>query len=723
MYYSINTDELKNSISGKEIEIAKQLGILVEGIGKEHKQYCPFCRGTSGERFYVRTGEKTTFHCRQKCFNGDLITLVMKSYNVDFKTAVQQIASIAGYVTSIAPHRPSESKAQTGAKQFQDGTVRKTEYIYTDTNGNPHHKIVRLDGIEVSTGKPDKTCCQYKMVLGKWVKGAPAMKYPYRLPDVLQAKTVFIVEGEKTADCLNAVGIRNAIATTSPGGVPSGKLWEGWHTYIENKAIRIFPDNDDPGRKYARTVTTVILETNPSADVKIVELPGLPPKGDFVDWYEADATDIVKRLSELCTNATAITPDEVATWSQAESAQGSAKNKPVNQFLLARGTDEILWTEYPPMRWIVEGLIPEGLTILAGKSKAGKSWLLLQMALAVAKGQSFLGFDTVTTKAVYLALEDSERRVQSRMKYQQQSGSVNLKILDRWEGGLDALVRDLPAIPDVQLLIIDTWGRFIGKGKNGKKVDGNDYHDVTENVGRLHSIAKEHGIAVIVCTHTKKGVGADDWLDDVIGSVALVGCADTILKFSRVRKSDEGNLDVTGRDVHEQSIGIHRDDCWRWNRSEEQDPGRRAMKGVLESRSPEWVPWRDIRRACPNFDAERILGELIRDGEVESDKREKTTFYRMPHATCIKNTGKYAQVASGMSSLTPENDFSTPDVVEGFGDYRNPESAPLESVSHPEPSAVCCENCEYRDGRMGSLCRAGKVQQNRTDCPSFKLRF
>ena len=214
------------------------------------------------------------------------------------------------------------------------------------------------------------------------------------------------------------------------------------------------------------------------------------------------------------------------------------------------------------MRWIVEGLIPEGLTILAGQSKAGKSWFLLQMGLAVAKGHDFLGFNTVKTKAVYLAIEDSERRIQSRMNYQQQRGSANLQILDRWDGGLDSLVRDLHAIPDVKLIVIDTWGRFIGK------VDGNDYHEVTEKIGRLHTIAKEHGIAVIVCTHTKKGMGASDWLDDVIGSKALVGCADTILKLSRERKSDEGNIDVTGRDVHEQSIGIRRDEFWRWNLSE-----------------------------------------------------------------------------------------------------------------------------------------------------------
>jgi len=352
----------------------------------------------------------------------------------------------------------------------------------------------------------------------------------------------------------------------------------------------------------------------------------------------------------------------------AESETAKSGSAPVNQFSLAKGTDEILRTEYPAMRWIVEELIPEGLTVLAGKSKAGKSWLLLQMALAVAKGQSFLGFNTVKTKAVYLALEDSERRIQSRMKYQQQGGSANLQILDRWEGGLDSLVRDLPEIPDVQLLIIDTWGRFIGKGKNGKKVDGNDYHDVTENVGRLHSIAKEHGIAVIVCTHTKKGIGADDWLDDVIGSVALVGCADTILKFSRVRKSDEGNLDVTGRDVHEQSIGIHRDDCWRWNLSDEQDPDRRSIREVLKNGSPDGMTERDIKKLRKNLDAERILQELIRDGEVESDKREKTTYYRLTVGTCIKNTGKYAQVPTADT----ENSFSDSDVVEGFGEYQNP---------------------------------------------------
>ena len=72
--------------------------------------------------------------------------------------------------------------------------------------------------------------------------------------------------------------------------------------------------------------------------------------------------------------------------------------------------------EFPPIKWIVPDVLPEGLTLLAGKPKLGKSWLALDMALAVAGGGSVLGRECDPGAVLYLALEDNQRRLQRRLQ-------------------------------------------------------------------------------------------------------------------------------------------------------------------------------------------------------------------------------------------------------------------------------------------------------------------
>ncbi len=72
--------------------------------------------------------------------------------------------------------------------------------------------------------------------------------------------------------------------------------------------------------------------------------------------------------------------------------------------------------EFPPIRFVVPGYLPEGCTILAGRPKLGKSWLALDMALAVANGGRCLGTDCDPGAVLYLALEDNRRRLQSRLQ-------------------------------------------------------------------------------------------------------------------------------------------------------------------------------------------------------------------------------------------------------------------------------------------------------------------
>ena len=83
--------------------------------------------------------------------------------------------------------------------------------------------------------------------------------------------------------------------------------------------------------------------------------------------------------------------------------------------LATMSVKELQSAVYPPLRFAVDGIIPEGLSILAGATKSGKSWMVFDLVLSVADGQPFLGRDTAKSRCLYLALEDGNRRLQSRM--------------------------------------------------------------------------------------------------------------------------------------------------------------------------------------------------------------------------------------------------------------------------------------------------------------------
>jgi len=242
------------------------------------------------------------------------------------------------YPTPQEVQRAVAGKSKAPKIRFRKGTVKTTEYIYVDKDGNAWHKVTQLEGIDDATGERVKVFYQSRLKKGKWVKGKPDSTVPYNLPKVLQAKTVFIVEGEKTADYLNRTldlaGITTAAVTTSPMGALNGHLWKDFvrrYPDIAKKKIRILPDNDKPGTKYVQTVVAIILEVNPQADVKIVTLPDLPESGDFVDWlanFKAENEDkndeelerlAIKGLVELCKQAESVTPDTVKMWQQSNT--------------------------------------------------------------------------------------------------------------------------------------------------------------------------------------------------------------------------------------------------------------------------------------------------------------------------------------------------------------------------------------------------------------------
>ena len=223
---------------------------------------------------------------------------------------------------------------------------------------------------------------------------------------------------------------------------------------------------------------------------------------------------------------------------------------------------ELMEKEFEPIRWTVPGLIPEGLILLAGKPKVGKSWLALHLCHAVAfdSGGYALGqIEVEPGKAVYYGLEDSERRLQERLK----GISCGLPIpgnlfisnhLDRLDaGGLEEIEAFLEDNPETRLVVIDTLARV--KPRTRRNTDA--YETDTEIMAGLQALAMRHGITVLVVHHMRKNVkDADDVFDGVLGSTGLTGTADATVLVQRGRQSKEVVMHITGRDVEEQQLSV-----------------------------------------------------------------------------------------------------------------------------------------------------------------------
>ena len=223
---------------------------------------------------------------------------------------------------------------------------------------------------------------------------------------------------------------------------------------------------------------------------------------------------------------------------------------------------DILSAEYPPPCWIVPGLLPEGLAVLAGKPKIGKSMLSLNLSTSIAMGANALGqIDVEKRDVLYLALEDTPRRIQSRISPMlhgsRPTGSLNFAFtwskMDRT--GLEDLDRWLDQNPGTGLVVIDTLARIRGAKRNGGTIYDSDYEDMC----RIKSIADRHHIAIVLLHHLRKA-GADDILDLVSGSTGLTAAVDTVAVLGRERARADAVLYITGRDVEDREVALSFDD-------------------------------------------------------------------------------------------------------------------------------------------------------------------
>lgn len=198
---------------------------------------------------------------------------------------------------------------------------------------------------------------------------------------------------------------------------------------------------------------------------------------------------------------------------------------------------------------IIDDLVPQGLTLLAGAPKSCKSWMALDMCLAVSSGRPFLGKQTLVCGVAYFALEDTKERLQNRLLSLGEEPSDRLYLLTKCTDSENSIFKDmnelLETYPDIRLIVIDTLQK-IRKYDNGSAA--NQYAKDDEELTKLKNYADRRHIAILVLHHTRKLKDRDNPLNDVLGSTAMSGVPDSILILEKERTRVEGELLCVGRD-------------------------------------------------------------------------------------------------------------------------------------------------------------------------------
>jgi len=389
-----------------------------------------------------------------------------------------------------------------------EGMKPVAEYVYRSGSGEPLFKTVRY---ETDRGK---TFRQFRAdSKSGWLPALEGVRLvPYRLNEWRDLDWVCIVEGEKCADALWDIGIP---ATCNPMG--AGKWLAEYNAHFAGKKAVVLPDNDKPGESHSRDVARNLLSV--AKAVKMVRLPNLPGKGDVVDWIAAGGTR--EQFLELVKAAPVLTAADIAAWGSKEKAREGFNLVPIRQ-LLSEPEETVAWL-------LSDRLPAGGFSMLAGKPKAGKSTLARCLALAVAQGKPFMGWQTDQGPVIYLALEEKRSEVRNHFKAMGASGEAIF--IHAAQAPQDAILalREIVKEHKPKLIIVDPLLK-LARLRSEK-----DYAEVSAALEPLLALARESGAHLLAVYHSPK-VKRADLIDSPLGSTAFAAAVDTLLVLNRSDK-------------------------------------------------------------------------------------------------------------------------------------------------------------------------------------------
>ena len=541
----------------------------------------------------------------------------------------------------------------TTPTSFADRVI--AEYDYRDGDSKLLFQVVRLFPKDFRQRHPDGA--------GGWIWDLKSVKrLLYRLPDLQtgdSSRTVYVVEGEKDADRLAGLGL---VATTCPMG--AGKWRPEYTETLRGRTVVILPDNDEAGLNHARQISVALRGV--AASVRVLRLPGLQDKGDVSDWLDAGGT-----------------AEELASLIEGTQDDTHVAGPPsVVRLVSAR---ELMKMDLPEPKWAVPELLPEGLAILGGKPKMGKSWLALNLGLAVASGGVSLGLTKCEPGDVlYLALEDTDRRLQSRLLsiLGEASAPASLTLTTAWprldESGVEELETWLRTHPEARLVIIDTLAKVRSpRGRNDTLYES-DY----AAVAALKALADRFGVAILVLHHLRK-MDAPDPVDAISGTLGLSGAADAILVLKRDRGQRDASLFVTGRDLDEQDLQLSWDETLcSWKVIPDQELLARISRernDVLDLfRNNGNEPLAPAQIAALLHKNANAIRKLLRSMAKAEQLSSQDSFYWLPNTPISNHTGNSSNSGNG------GNSGNTPGPVTGVTGLEEAAVTPKEAQSNLE---------------------------------------
>ncbi|MCH8039183.1 MAG: AAA family ATPase [Nitrospinae bacterium] len=294
---------------------------------------------------------------------------------------------------------------------------------------------------------------------------------------------------------------------------------------------------------------------------------------------------------------------------------------------------ELSQTELPEQRWAIVGLLLEGVALLVAKPKVGKSWLALQLAIIVALGhREFLGeMAEEAGEVLYLALEDSQRRLKERLEMIMDIPPPDtLHLLTEFprfdSGGHWYLDQWFSQHPHCRLVIIDTLARV----RSARHKYADLYADDTALGAALQDLAKRYHVCILLVHHTNKQMKLEDPIDSVSGTQGLAGAVDTIWILRRRRTQLTGELIITGRDVEERQLSLNfTPPTGRWVlatplHDDALTPERQAILECLTTAAHPMAPC-EIAKVLnqPGVNVRRLLAKLYGDGLVQKNEHSQ----------------------------------------------------------------------------------------------------
>lgn len=482
----------------------------VRGGGDQYTARCP-AHGDQHNSLSVSVGKngQVLLHCHAGCEPQEIV----EAMGLTMKDLFTEITPGEAF--------PAYSVTKTGKAPIV------ATYSYRDEAGKLLAQKLRRADKSFLWRKPDGSAGW------EWNrKGVPNVLY--NLPVLAATGSVWVVEGEKDVDNLTA---QNQPAVCGADGAGPGKWIPAYTEALRGKKVIVVQDNDEVGKSFAAETANALHGAAES--VKVLDLstiwPGLPEHGDTSDLMahmgaqEAVAAMVIKSAA-------------LKEW----EAKGPSAGLSVISAV------DLQEKDIPPIKFIVDGLLPHGLNMLAAPSKYGKSWMVLALCLSVAAGEPFLGHKTSKCGCLYLALEDSQRRLKGRMnkvlagKKAPEGFYYATSAHDMDNGLFGELESFLKAHPDTGLIVIDTLQKVRGGTQGREGAYANDYREV----GTLKSFADQYGIALLLVHHLRKMRDDGDPFNMISGTNGIMGAADTTMVLTKEKRGDENaTLSIVGRDV------------------------------------------------------------------------------------------------------------------------------------------------------------------------------